>query len=139
MATLAIMAGERTAAKHIVFTHGLGGDFDTTWESKSGKRRVFWPEWLFEDVPDVCIWSIGYEAPKLSILNNGMGLMDRAQNICEMLLSEFADISGELILVGHSLGGLVIKQVLRLASDQYTRPEASKFVNSVSGVVFLGT
>ena len=139
MATLTITAGDRTAVKHIVFIHGLGGDSDTTWKSKSGKSRVYWPEWLFEDVPDVCIWSIGYEAPKLSILNNGMGLMDRAQNISEMLLNEFADISGELILVGHSLGGLVIKQVLRLASDQHTRPEASKFVNSVSGVIFLGT
>ncbi|MEZ8229026.1 esterase/lipase family protein [Vibrio splendidus] len=139
MATLAIMAGERTAVKHIVFIHGLGGDSDTTWKSKSGKSQVFWPEWLFEDSPNVCVWSIGYEAPKLTILNNGMGLMDRAQNISEMLLSEFSDINGELIFVGHSLGGLVIKQVLRLASDQHSRPEASKFVNSVSGVVFLGT
>lgn len=139
MATLSIMAGERTAVRHIVFVHGLGGDSYKTWQSKSGTNRIFWPEWLFEDVPDVCIWSTGYEAPKLSILNNGMGLMDRAQNICEMLISEFADISGELVLIGHSLGGLVIKQVLRLASDQHTRPEASKFVNSVSGVAFLGT
>jgi exonuclease VII small subunit/pimeloyl-ACP methyl ester carboxylesterase len=48
--------------------------------------------------------------------------------------------AGELILAGHSLGGLVIKQVLRKAADEATdRAEALSFIERVRKVAFLAT
>ncbi|MEL4379628.1 hypothetical protein AYI82_05195 [Shewanella algae] len=138
MADLRLMSGDSLARKHVVFIHGLGGNAETTWQSNSSEK-VFWPKWLHEDIEDTCIWSIGYEAPKLTIRESGMGLLDRAQNVLETLLTEQQLSKGELILVGHSLGGLVIKQLLRLANDQSGRKSAVELVNRVTGVVFLGS
>ncbi|WP_225310991.1 hypothetical protein [Vibrio fortis] len=48
--------------------------------------------------------------------------------------------NGELVFVGHSFGGLVIKQLLRHASDQRSeREEVSSFLSRVKKIVFLGT
>ena len=138
MADLRLMSGDSLARKHVVFIHGLGGNAETTWQSNNSEK-VFWPKWLHEDIEDTCIWSIGYEAPKLTIRDSGMGLLDRAQNVLETLLTEQQLSKGELILVGHSLGGLIIKQLLRLASDQHERKGAIELVNRVTAVAFLGS
>lgn len=138
MADLRLMSGDSLARKHVVFIHGLGGNAETTWQS-SDSEKVFWPKWLHEDIEDVCIWSIGYEAPKLTVRNSGMGLLDRAQNVLETLLAEHQLSKGELILVGHSLGGLIIKQLIRLASDQNGRKGAIELINRISGIAFLGS
>ncbi len=136
MADLRLMSGDSLARKHVVFIHGLGGDVETTWQSNNSEK-VFWPKWLHEDIEDTCIWSVGYEAPKLTVRDSGMGLLDRAQNVLETLLTEQQLSKGELILVGHSLGGLIIKQILRLASDQGGRRGAIELVNRVTGVAFF--
>ncbi|EGR2722793.1 hypothetical protein DUG83_15060 [Vibrio parahaemolyticus] len=138
MADLRLMSGDSLARKHVVFIHGLGGNAETTWQSRDSEK-VFWPKWLHEDIEDVCIWSIGYEAPKLTVRDSGMGLLDRAQNVLETLLAEQQLSKGELILVGHSLGGLIIKQLLRLASDQNGRKGAIELINRITGVAFLGS
>ncbi|STQ77232.1 esterase/lipase family protein [Grimontia hollisae] len=138
MAKLRLMFGDSLARKHVVFIHGLGGNAKTTWQSNNSEK-IFWPKWLHEDIEDVCIWSIGYEAPKLTVRKSGMGLLDRAQNVLETLLAEQQLSKGELILIGHSLGGLIIKQLLRLASDQNERKDAIELVNRVTGVAFLGS
>lgn len=138
MADLRLMYGDSLDRKHVVFIHGLGGNVETTWQSNNSEK-IFWPKWLHEDIDGICIWSIGYEAPKLTVRASGMGLLDRAQNILETLLTEQQLSKGELILIGHSLGGLIIKQLLRLASDQSDRREAVEFVNRVTGVAFLGS
>ncbi|HEJ7130540.1 TPA: hypothetical protein SMF60_003648 [Serratia marcescens] len=138
MADLRLMFGDSLARKHVVFIHGLGGNAETTWQSNNSEK-VFWPNWLHEDIEDTCIWSIGYEAPQLTVRDSGMGLLDRAQNVLETLLTEQQLSKGELILVGHSLGGLIIKQLLRLASDQNVRKSAVELVNRVTGVAFLGS
>ncbi|GLO63296.1 hypothetical protein MACH09_38040 [Vibrio sp. MACH09] len=137
MADLRLMSGDSLARKHVVFIHGLGGNAESTWQSNNSEK-VFWPKWLLEDIKDTCIWSIGYEAPRLTVRDSGMGLLDRAQNVLETLLTEQQLSKGELILVGHSLGGLVIKQMLRLSSDQSERESTVEFVNRITGVAFLG-
>lgn len=138
MADLRLMSGDSLARKHVVFIHGLGGNAETTWQS-SDSEKVFWPKWLHDDIEDVCIWSIGYEAPKLTVRDSGMGLLDRAQNVLETLLAEQQLSKGDLILVGHSLGGLIIKQLLRLASDQNGRKGTIELINRITGVAFLGS
>ncbi|MFS1908738.1 hypothetical protein BCU30_021700 [Vibrio lentus] len=94
MAVLRMMARDISATKHIVFVHGLDGDAETTWQP-SNQEKVFWPTWLCEHLVDVCICSVGYEALKLSVLNIGLGLMDRAQNECDILLRKFESNEGD--------------------------------------------
>ena len=69
-----------------------------------------------------------------------MHLTDRATSLLERLLVEPELRDGPLILIGHSFGGLVIKQLLRTAeSDARIRAEAANFIKRVKKVVFLAT
>tara|TARA_R110001583_G_scaffold61445_3_gene181547 strand:+ start:3392 stop:7150 length:3759 start_codon:yes stop_codon:yes gene_type:complete len=123
---------------HVLFIHGLGGDADNTWLQRDSKEQS-WPLWLLEDSDDLNIWSIEYSAPKLKFNNSGMGIPDHATNILEYILKIPELSEGEIIFVCHSLGGLITKQILRIANDQTTRPSAQEFLGRVSGVAFLAT
>jgi tetratricopeptide (TPR) repeat protein len=69
-----------------------------------------------------------------------MHLTDRATNILARLLAEPALREGSLILIGHRLGGLVIKQLLRTAGGEARhRDDAAKLIARVEKVAFLGT
>lgn len=94
MAVLRIMARDISATKHFVFVHGLDGDAETTWQP-SNQEKVFWPTWLCEHLVDVCIWSVGYEVLKFSVLNIRLGLMDRSQNECDILLIKLESNEGD--------------------------------------------
>lgn len=132
---------------HVVFVHGLGGDADKTWLSSGikkegswfGKKKETWPLWLLDDSEDLNIWSIEYSAPKVSFSNDGMGIPDLATNILERIFQTKELHDGEIIFVCHSLGGLVVKQILRIANEQKTRSVAQELVGRVSGVAFLAT
>src|SRR5262245_39285723 len=98
--------GKRRASA--IFLHGLGGDPYGTWRSGPGDQ-AFWPRWLADDINGLAVWSVGYEAPVSRWRGSAMHLIDRATNILAGLLAEPALGKGQLILIGHSLGGLVIK------------------------------
>jgi pimeloyl-ACP methyl ester carboxylesterase len=69
-----------------------------------------------------------------------MHLTDRATNVLERLLLEPSLQEGPLILIGHSLGGLVIKQLLRTADGQTcNRTKAANLIQRVKKVAFLAT
>jgi pimeloyl-ACP methyl ester carboxylesterase len=123
---------------HVLFIHGLGGDADNTW-LKRGSKDLSWPLWLLGDSEDLNIWSIEYLAPKLQFNNSGMGIPDHATNILEHILKIPELSEGEIIFVCHSLGGLITKQILRIANDQTARASAQEFLGRVSGVAFLAT
>jgi len=123
---------------HVLFIHGLGGDADNTWLKRDSQDQS-WPLWLLEDSDDINIWSIEYSAPKFKFNNSGMGIPDHATNILENILKIPELSEGEIIFVCHSLGGLITKQILRIANDQTTRADAQEFLGRVSGVAFLAT
>ncbi|WP_219599475.1 hypothetical protein, partial [Vibrio parahaemolyticus] len=84
-----------------------------TWKSIDG---TIWPTWVGQDHEGTNVWSVDYHAKKFG--NDSMHLVRRGSNVFELLLT-FPELSdGEIILVGHSFGGLVIKQLLRHANDQ---------------------
>lgn len=118
--------------------HGLGGNADNTWLDSNTKQDA-WPMWLLEDCYDLNIWTVEYDAPKLAINSAGMGIPDLATNIFEHILKITELAEGEIIFICHSLGGLITKQILRLANDQPKRDIAQQFIGRVSGVAFLGT
>src|SRR3954447_21052355 len=44
----------------VIFVHGLNGNPRQYW-FPADEPDKFWPAWLGEDLPDVGVWSLGYE------------------------------------------------------------------------------
>ncbi len=129
--------GEKRA--NVIFLHGLGGGARATWRS-SNDDASFWPAWLAQDIEGLSVYSVGYEAAVSNWHGSAMELADRAANVLSSLLVNPDLGTGELILAGHSLGGLVIKQLLRKAADAARgRAEEASFIERVRKVAFLAT
>jgi triacylglycerol esterase/lipase EstA (alpha/beta hydrolase family) len=99
--------------KIIILVHGLGGTSDGTWGN--------FPDFLEKDKDlDYSINSYGYQSPNIfkqffqrgpSILNIANGLLSDIKARCDL-------DNDEIILAGHSLGGLVIKKLLLRMKDK---------------------
>jgi len=122
----------------VIFVHGLGGSARSTWHPKDIENDDnFWPAWLGEDLPNVAIWSLGYEVESFRWKGDTMPLVDRATNILALL--DTYDIGARpLIFITHSLGGLLVKQMLRHALD-FANPRWQAIVEQTKGIVFLST
>jgi pimeloyl-ACP methyl ester carboxylesterase len=131
----------------VIFVHGLNGNPRAYWFPPNEPEK-FWPSWLSDDLPDVGVWSLGYENAALKprrfslvskFLQRGfaMPLEDRADNV---LLRLESDHIGEkpLVFITHSMGGLLIKEVLRTANDS-TNPRRKAIVEQTRGVCFIAT
>jgi hypothetical protein len=121
----------------VVFVHGLGGDDRSTWTPDGVTES--WLNWLTEDIPEIAVWSLRYPAgaTKWTTDGEGMALPDRAANLIPTML--YYDIgSRNTIFVCHSLGGLVVKQILRHSSEMSV-PEWKAIADSTLGVAFLAT
>jgi pimeloyl-ACP methyl ester carboxylesterase len=124
---------------NVIFVHGLGGDPRDTWQRTSNPSS-FWPLWLAEDIKELAVYSAGYEAPISRWSGEAMHLTDRATSLLASLSVEPDLQHGPLILIGYSLGGLVIKQLLRTAeSEARNSAEAASFIRRVTKVAFLAT
>ncbi|MGD2084840.1 MAG: alpha/beta hydrolase [Candidatus Aminicenantes bacterium] len=127
----------------IIFVHGLGGDYIKTWSSKD-RPKYYFPELLQEDLPDVRIWSLDYPAHMTNWTEKGayMSLLDRADNVINLLRTEKI---GEfpIIFICHSLGGLLVKKILRRSNDKGNASEIEKSIKKVlkqtKGVCFIAT
>ncbi|KAK5631744.1 hypothetical protein RRF57_007458 [Xylaria bambusicola] len=131
---------EATPAVDIVFVHGLGGGSRKTW-ARTVDPLHFWPKaWLPEDADfrDVRIHSFGYNADwgerRQSILN--------IHDFSQSLLGEIKNnpsirrSNTKLILVGHSMGGCVVKKAYILARQDIT---CKALAGRVHSMFFLGT
>ncbi len=121
----------------VVFIHGLGGHPLKTWHPQGKCDDNFWPAWLGEDLSDVRIWSLGYDVEPFKWKGNTMPLVDRATNILA-LLDSYAIGEQPLIFITHSLGGLLVKQMLRHAQD-FGEPRWKAIVEQTRGIIFLST
>ncbi len=103
------------AAMDVVFVHGLGGDRVGTWRFSPA---ACWPTWVAEDFSNANVFCAGYKASPLGSILGGLGasLGDIATMLADGLVSAKTK-SPCLVLIGHSLGGLVIKQMLRTLAD----------------------
>lgn len=117
----------------VVFVHGLGGDPVTTWECRPGES---WCKWLSEDRPDLAIWSLQYEANASSWFGRAMPLSDRGMNALALLDSHLPS-NRPVCFIAHSLGGLLVKQVLRLSWT--IAREYRHICENTRGVIFLAT
>lgn len=122
----------------IIFVHGLGGDYLSTWHPKSKEEaNDSWLMWIGQDFQDMGIWSISYNIEPFKWRGNTMPLADTAINIVD-LLDENSIGERPIFFITHSMGGLVVKQLLRHAHD-YGNTSWKKIVDQTKGIVYLST
>ncbi|KAK4182677.1 NACHT and WD domain-protein [Podospora australis] len=126
----------------LVFVHGLNGGSVSTW-TRNGDKSLFWPkEWLPNDhaFSDARIHTFGYDSSwsHESILN----IHDFATALLVSIKhapsnhSRDEGVPTPLVLIGHSMGGLVIKRAYIVAKH---RAEFAGVSDRVFSVFFLAT
>lgn len=122
---------------HVVFVHGLGGDARSTWMHNSRDHTTLWPSWIGEEV-GCNVWIAGYGAALSGWTDAAMHLADLGEALFAALQVE-QDLQGHrIVLVGHSLGGLVIKSGMTQAQG-LGDPLRLMLLERIAGVVFVGT
>ncbi|GKV04677.1 hypothetical protein SLEP1_g16802 [Rubroshorea leprosula] len=133
----------------VVFVHGLRGGPYKTWrisedksstksglvekiDQEAGKLGTFWPgEWLSADFSQARLFSLKYKTN----LTQWSGASLPLQEVSTMLLKKLvaAGIGNRpVVFVTHSMGGLVVKQMLYKAKAE----NIDNLVNNTIGVVF---
>ncbi|KAI0015721.1 hypothetical protein F4780DRAFT_50133 [Xylariomycetidae sp. FL0641] len=106
----------------MVFVHGLRGGSIKTWRKGSDPRN-FWPQlWLplEREFRNVNIHSFGYDSDWASTKSSILNVHDFGQSLLEEMRNSpylRENRKGPIILVGHSMGGLVIKKAFILSKD----------------------
>ena len=137
----------QTRRGDILFIHGLNGNPRGYW-CHGGQPENFWPSWLGEDLPDVAVWSLGYEnaalqSRRLSFLGRpglrgfAMPLVDRAKDVLNCLERKQIGLR-PLVFITHSMGGLLVKQLLRKANES-TDSRQRAILEQTRGVCFIAT
>ncbi|KAI9200358.1 hypothetical protein LWI28_006554 [Acer negundo] len=133
----------------IVFVHGLRGGPYKTWrisedksstksglvekiDQEAGKLGTFWPgEWLSVDFPHARLFTLKYKTN----LTQWSGASLPLQEVSTMLLEKLVAAgigSRPVVFVTHSMGGLVVKQMLHKAKSD----NIVNLVNNTVGIVF---
>ena len=138
MATLMrVHEASKSEAMHVVFIHGLGGDARSTWMHNPKDHATLWPSWIGEDV-GCHVWVAGYGTALSGWTDDAMHLADLGEAFFAALQAEPSLQGQRLVLVGHSLGGLVIKSGMTQAQT-LGDPRRLALLDTVVGVVFVGT
>ncbi|PVH91624.1 hypothetical protein DM02DRAFT_545460 [Periconia macrospinosa] len=133
--------GEK-AEVDIVFVHGLRGGRESTWT----KDGVVWPkELLSKDIPKSRILSFGYDSGVVhsdtAEVTQG-SLADDARQICSLLddaRKQTSTADRPIIVIGHSLGGLVLAQVVYGGNGATEGDSIRSIAQHIKGMIFLGT
>ncbi|KAI1770758.1 hypothetical protein F4818DRAFT_252459 [Hypoxylon cercidicola] len=126
----------------IVLLHGLRGDMLGTWT----KDEVLWPRDLLpKDIPESRIFLFGFDSgivhrDQSSVTNTE--IHSDANDLCAKLVAQRSS-SGTadrpIILVAHSLGGLVAAQAFVHGEQKAETSDAKSIAKNLRGLVFLGT
>ena len=129
-------ASPPAAVLDIIFVHGLGGDRIETW---ANAKDGFWPRWLAEQFPNCRVYVVGYDSNKFAgfLQGEGASIQDLALAMADGIASR-EEGAPHALLVAHSLGGLIVKQMLRRCV-QSLNADFNAIGRSVVGVAFLGT
>ena len=99
-----------------------------------------WPPWLTDDIPGLAVWSIQHDSAPTLWRGHAMPLVDRANNLLSLLLTEPRLAQGGISFVAHSFGGIILQQLLRVAADRSpAEPQVAALLRRVRGITFLGT
>ncbi|KAK3365350.1 Alpha/Beta hydrolase protein [Lasiosphaeria ovina] len=140
----------------IIAVHGLNGHYLNTWtatETAAKRRFSLWRggaeveststlwlrDLLPQKLPNAHVLSFEYDATAFGnksafgVRENSMALLAAVRDMRE----DHGDQARPIIFIGHSLGGIVIKQALTFATHSETKWKG--IVESTKGVVFFGT
>jgi pimeloyl-ACP methyl ester carboxylesterase len=106
----------------VVFVHGIRGGAFVTWRREGvferGKARgaldrtVCWPSaWVAEELPDARLLSAEYSAPITGWEGESLPLQHTAAQLREKLVAAGVG-KRPVIFVSHSMGGLIVKEML---------------------------
>lgn len=138
MATLTqVYETSSSDALHVIFVHGLGGDARATWMHNSKDHTTLWPSWIGDDV-GCNVWVAGYGAALSGWTDAAMHLSDLGETLFAALQAEQSLQGRNIVLVGHSLGGLVIKSGMTQA-QVLGDSQRLLLLKRITGVVFVGT
>ena len=128
---------EQPVELEILFFHGLGGDAEKSWGGPG--QPGFWPAWLLDDLKGVAIYSLGYIAPKFHTTGKdaNMPMYDKASELCDYVTKSGLG-KKPLVIICHSLGGLLVKQIMRNCDGSLDKHHQA-LIENVRGVVFLAT
>ena len=122
-----------------IFVHGIGGGSFKTWR-KQPEDWFFWPQsWLplDNDLANVRVLTFGYDSSWSKMKTGMLNIPDFARYLLrELTTSPHMRNSGNtpIVLIGHSMGGLVIKQAYILA-----RQESDPTAERIKCLFFLAT
>ncbi|CVL05986.1 related to ankyrin 3 [Fusarium proliferatum] len=120
----------------LVAVCGLGGHALGSFKEKNG-RFVWLRDALPSDIPNARILTYGYDT-KLSKSSAFQNLTDLGRAL-QIDLEDIYDPNQprSMLFIGHSLGGLVVKEAVRLLQEE---PLGSDFpiLNAISGFAFFG-
>lgn len=137
---LRINPGKGHSNGDVIFVHGLMGHRIKTWHPHEEENKECWPYWLAEEslFQNVGIWSFGYEAEASKWLGSSQPLFDQARSLLDNLESEELG-QQPLMFITHSLGGLVVKEMLHSAENYPNVPRKRAIIQNTKGIVFLAT
>ncbi|OAG43151.1 hypothetical protein AYO21_02437 [Fonsecaea monophora] len=125
----------------LIFVHGLGGGSRKTWSLEPSTAQNYWPkEWLSKDpaFENVRIHSFGYNSDYVKHRDGCWTIHSFAQSLLADLRTSpyISRADTPLIMIGHSMGGLVIKRAYMLAKhDKSLDSLTSRF----RAIYFLAT
>ncbi|WP_165073204.1 esterase/lipase family protein [Paludisphaera rhizosphaerae] len=121
----------------VVFVHGLGGNPRDYWMADPSKPGTFWPEWIAKDFPNLGVWSLGYDAAKFAWQGTAMPLVDRATHALALLDAD--EIGAKpIVFITHSMGGLLVKQMIRNGLD-FGDVRWKAIADATRGICFIST
>ena len=126
----------------LVFVHGLTGDRERTWTYP--ENGICWPrDILPQHLPDARILTFGYDAYVVRARDQvaSIDIAHHANDFLNCLANERMDTRSAnrpLILVAHSLGGLLCKDAMRLSQNNAEARLCSIF-EQVQGIIFIAT
>lgn len=128
--------GAADALIDIVFVHGLSGDAHSTWDC--GGADGFWPQWLTKDIGPCNAYCLGYAAAVFEKwAKKEMDMFERADNVLEQFAGKGLG-KRPLVFVTHSLGGILVKMILRASKDADDEDWAT-VSTATKLVIFLST
>ncbi|KAI9150045.1 SERAC1 protein [Paramyrothecium foliicola] len=140
-----------------VFLHGLNGNPKKTWSyGTDDDGGFFWPRQILVDIPGCRVMTFGYNAAfERALVENTTTIGSIAQTFISRLIDKRTGvhINRPLVLIAHSLGGLVIKKsssstsqaLCNIHADRHTGLQTRKIkeqnaiYDSIAGLVFIGT
>jgi len=123
----------------VIFLHGLGDAFKTCWQNTSGEAGDVWPIFLSQKFPGISIWGLDYPTSKYSSYFDkpDLSLLTVASSLSELLRAKKIG-SRPLVLICHSLGGIIAKAMLRACESSTTATKNAIFDNC-KGVIFIAS